>query len=371
MNEMFPESGLADAGKEKERFQMRFQISAAGTTREGKPLSCFTLSNSNGLEARLTDYGAILLGIIAPDSRGIREEITLGFDSVEEYFQRHPYFGATVGRFCNRIAGAAFSLDDREYRLVENDGRNHLHGGIIGFDRKLWNASTRETADSVTLDLRCLSPDGEEVYPGNLEVLCAYTLNENNELIIEYEALTDAPTPINLTNHAYFNLGGARSGIILEHELQINGDFYLETDRELIPTGRILPVAGTSLDFREKRRIVDLAKEPMPLDRAGKAGFDHCFVVRRENAGSLVRAAEVTDPASGRTMQVDTTQPGIQLYTGNSLDGGPSGNGFRQHQGFCLETQHYPDSPHHPQFPSTILRPDEKFRQKTIYRFLA
>jgi aldose 1-epimerase len=350
---------------------MKIQASELGKSKEGKTISCFTLRNGNGLEIRVTDYGAILLGVIAPDAAGNFKEITLNFDSIEGYFQRHPYFGATVGRFCNRIGKAAFTLDGSVYNLVENDGRNHLHGGVVGFDRRMWSPSTIESTDSAKVDFRYLSPAGEEGYPGNLEVLCSYALNENNEIVMEYEAVTDAPTPINLTNHAYWNLGGAGSGNVLNHELQINADLYLETDRELIPTGKLLPVAGSPRDFREKRKIADGKDFVLPLDMSGKPGYDHCFVIRKEKAGLLVRAAEISDPVSGRLIQVDTTQPAIQLYTGNSLDGSVSCNGFKQHAGFCLETQHYPDSPNHPEFPSTILVPGEKFRHKTVYRILS
>ncbi len=349
---------------------MKMKMTESGKTGAGQTVHRYTLSNRQGLEVGITDYGAILLSVIAPDSEGNREEITLGFETIEGYFQRHPYFGATVGRFCNRISKASFNLDGNHYQLAENDGRNHLHGGVVGFDRRVWRPATRESSGSVTIDLRYLSPGGEEGYPGNLDVLCSYTLNENNELIIDYEAVADAATPINLTNHAYWNLGGAESGTVLDHELLINADFYLETDAELIPTGRIMPVVGTPCDFREKRIIVERNSPEVPCDMSGKPGFDHCFVIRKETLGALVRAAEVTDPNSGRTMQVDTTQPAVQLYTGNSLDGSAACNGFRQHAGFCLETQHYPDSPNHQDFPSTVLRPGEQFRQKTIYRFL-
>jgi len=350
---------------------MKIEKIEIGRSKKGHVIHSFTCRNSIGLEIMVSDYGAILLGVVAPDSAGNREEITLGFDSIEGYFQRHPYFGATVGRVCNRIGNSSFTLDGKEYRLAENDGRNHLHGGIVGFDRKIWNSSTQETSDSATIDFRYLSPDGEEGYPGNLDVLCSYSLNENNEIVMEYEATTDAPTPINLTNHAYWNLGGAGSGDVLDHELLINADFYLETDRELIPTGKTLPVAGTARDFREKRTIIDPNNPDIPMDMGGKPGFDHCFIIRKERAGSMVRAAEVSDPASGRTIQVETTQPAIQLYTGNSLDGSPAGNSFKQHSGLCLETQHFSDSPNHPEFPSTILEPGEKFCQKTIYRILS
>ncbi len=349
---------------------MKIQESELGKSKEGQTIHCFTCCNKNGLEFRVTDYGATLLGVGAPDSRGKREEITLGFGSINGYFQRHPYFGSTVGRFCNRIGKASFELSGREFHLAENDGRNHLHGGVTGFDRRMWAPSVRETGDSASVEFRYFSPDGEEGYPGNLEVLCIYALNENNELEMEYEAKTDSPTPLNLTNHTYWNLGGAGSGDVLDHELQINADFYLETDTELIPTGNSIPVAGTPRDFREKRKVMDRDNIGLALDMSGKPGFDHCFIIRREKAGSLVRAAEISDPASGRTIQVDTTQPAIQLYTGNSLDGSSSCNGFKQHAGFCLETQHYPDSPNHPEFPSTVLHPGEKFRQKTVYRIL-
>ena len=347
---------------------MKIQATELGKSKEGTTINCFTLRNGNGLEIKVADFGAILLGVIAPDADGNLEEITLNFNSIEGYFQRHPYFGATVGRFCNRIGKAAFTLDGRVYNLAENNGKNHLHGGIVGFDQRMWAPSTIESPDSASVDLRYLSPDGEEGYPGNLEVLCSYVLNENNELVIEYEAVTDAPTPINLTNHAYWNLGGAGSGDVLGHELQINADLYLETDSELIPTGKFLPVAGSPRDFREKRKIADTNLGGMPLDMSGKPGYDHCFVIRKEKAGLLVRAAEISDPVSGRSIQVETTQPAIQLYTGNSLDGSSSCNGFKRHAGFCLETQHYPDSPNHPEFPTTILKPGEKFRQKTVYR---
>lgn len=350
--------------------EMKIRQREAGSDPEGRPVHLLTCSNRNGLEVRITDYGAILLGVRIPDSTGNLKEITLGFAELEEYFQRHPYFGATVGRFCNRIGDASFDLDQRQYRLAANDGRNHLHGGINGFDRKVWRYSIREMEGSASLELNYVSPDGEEGYPGNLEVLCSYTLNENNELIIDYQAITDAPTHLNLTNHAYWNLRGAGSGKILDHLIQVNADYYLETDRELIPTGGILPVAETSCDFREKRKIISGDESPLPTDRSGKPGYDHCFIIRKDKAGSLVRAAEVSDPQSGITMQVDTTQPAIQFYTGNSLDGSPACNGYERHSAFCLETQHYPDSPHHPDFPSTILRPGEQFKQKTIYRFL-
>jgi len=340
----------------------------AGKTREGKVIQGYVCSNNNGLEIRVSEYGAILLGVKAPDRKGRIEEITLGFPSIEDYFRRHPYFGATVGRFCNRIGGAAFTLNGKEYRLAENDGRNHLHGGIEGFDRRLWKSSIREDSDAITIHLQYMSPDGEEGYPGSLEVHCLYTLNENNEIIIDYEAVTDAATHLNLTNHAYWNLSGNPEKEILDHELLISADYYLETDPELIPTGKILPVAASPRDFRGKRKIMDGSSDKPPLDMSGKPGYDHCFVIRREAYGSLVRAAEVEDPGSGRTMQVDTTQPAIQLYTGNSLDGSEDCNGYERHSALCLETQHYPDTPNHDDFPSTLLTPDEKFRQKTIYR---
>ena len=350
---------------------MKTETVKIGKTPEGQPVQGITCSGENGLQVRLSDYGALLLGVKSPDSKGKCEEITLGFDSIEGYFQRHPYFGATVGRFCNRIGKASFSIGGKEYRLAENDGRNHLHGGVTGFDRRMWKTAVRENDDAVTVEFRYLSPDGEEGYPGNLEVLSSYTITDENEIIIEYEAATDAPTPLNLTNHAYWNLGGAGSGDILDHELRIHADYYLETDTELIPTGNILPVTDTPRDFRQGKVIIDKNNPDKPLDMGGKTGFDHCFVIRKEKPGSLVRAAEISDPESGRIMEVETTQPAIQLYTGNSLDGSPAGNGYAQHAGFCLETQHYPDSPNHPEFPSTILRPGEKFSQKTIYRLLA
>lgn len=347
---------------------MKIQKMEAGKNSEGKVIHNYTCSNSNGVEIRVSEYGAILLGVTAPDRKGRIDELTLGFPAIEDYFQRHPYFGATVGRFCNRIGSASFTLNGKEYRLAENDGRNHLHGGATGFDRRMWDASVREDSDSITVHMHYLSPDGEEGYPGTLDVQCLYTLNENNEIIIDYEAVTDSPTHLNLTNHAYWNLAGTSGNDILDHELLLNADYYLETDSELIPTGRILPVAASPRDFRAKRKIMDRTADELPADMSGKPGYDHCFVIRREAYGSLVRAAEVEDPASGRLMQVETTQPAIQLYTGNSLDGSAACNGFTRHSALCLETQHYPDTPNHDGFPATLLNPDERFKQKTIYR---
>jgi len=323
-----------------------------GQLPDGTAIERFTLTNKNGVTVKITNYGALVTDWIVPDKAGNKADIALGFDSLEGYLAGHPYFGATVGRVANRVAKAAFTLDGKTYKLAANNGANALHGGLKGFDKFLWNATEISTDNEVGVRFHRVSKDGEEGYPGNLSVTATYTLNNDNELKIEFHASTDKATPVNLTNHNYWNLSGAGSGDILKHELTLAADHYLAVDGTLIPTGELTPVAGTPLDFNKSTaigaRITQVGGDP--------TGYDHCFVVRGK-PGELRLAAQVTDPASGRRMEILTTQPGIQFYTGNFLDGGPGGNGNGKHGAFCLETQHYPDSPNKPQFPSTILKP--------------
>ena len=313
---------------------------------------------------KLIDYGANVVSVEVPDRDGKFANVTLSFDKIDGYLQRHPYFGATVGRYCNRIAKGKFSLNGKEYSLATNNGPNHLHGGENGFDRQMWAAQTIETDDAVGVKFTRTSPDGEEGYPGNVQVSVLYTINNKNELTMEFEATTDAATPVNLTNHCYWNLAGAGSGDILGHELTIESDHYLAVDDTLIPTGELTSVAGSPFDFTSPHTIGERIKQ---ID-SDPVGYDHCYVLRSQN-GKLALAAKAKDPKSGRVMEVYTTQPGIQLYSGNFLDGTPAGNGFQQYNAFCLETQHYPDSPNQSKFPSTILKPGETFKHTTVHRF--
>ena len=337
-----------------------------GHARDGTPVKLFTLSNQNGMVARITNYGAILTELQVPDHQGHLTNVVLGFDNLERYLQGHPAFGATVGRVANRIAQARFTLDGREYRLAANHGAHHIHGGVKGFDKVVWDAKvlpSRHNAASVQFTY--LSPDGEEAYPGNLSVVVLYTLTDENELRIDYHCTTDKPTVVNLTNHSYFNLAGG--GDVLDHELFINADRYTVADADLIPTGEIATVKGTPLDFTQPTRIgarIDQLK-PQPN------GYDHNYVLNG-GGSSLALAARAYEPNSRRVLEVLTTEPGVQLYTGNWLDGriqGIGGVAYVRHGGFCLETQHYPDSINHPGFPSTVLRPGQTYQSTTVFRF--
>jgi len=357
---------LGCAAANKSTNMTRIDEQPWGQTQDGTPVKLFTLSNSKGMVAKITTYGAIITEIRVPDRNGKSGNVVLGFDKLDQYLKGHPFFGAVAGRVGNRIAKGRFTLDGHEYKLAVNNGPNHLHGGIKGFDKVVWNAKPlHANAKETALQLSYLSKDGEEGYPGNLAVTVTYTLTEENELRIDYSAKTDKATPVNLTNHSYFNL--AESGTILDHELMINADRYTVTDDTLIPTGEIAPVAGTPLDFRKPTpigaRFDQIQKKPK--------GYDDNFVL---NSGgkALALAARVYEPKTGRVMEVLTTQPGVQLYTGNFLDGkltGPNGQVYAQHTGFCLETQHFPDSVNHPNFPSTILRPGQSFKSTTIFKF--
>jgi aldose 1-epimerase len=358
-----PETRTAQSSHRHEA-EMRITQSPYGTTPEGQEIQQFTCRNAHGLEMRLITYGAILVAINVPDREGNLDNITLGFDRLEGYLQRHPYFGATVGRYANRIAGGQFTLDGKHYQLATNNGPNHLHGGESGFDKRVWTAVPWQTESSVGVRFTYESPDGEEHYPGTLQATVAYQLTNDNELRIDYTATTDAPTIVNLTNHAYWNLSGTSAGTILDHQLLLVADHYLPVDSTLIPTGELAPVRNTPFDFTQSARI-GAQIDQVPGD---PPGYDHCFVLRNQD-GALALAARVTDPGTGRVMEIHTTQPGIQFYTGNFLDGSAENGHFQQHAAFCLETQHYPDSPNRPAFPSVVLRPGETYRQTTVHRF--
>ena len=337
-----------------------------GRLPDGTAVDIYTLTNKAGLEARIMTYGAILVSLKTPDRAGALADVNLGFDSLEGYLGTHPYFGAIIGRYGNRIAKARFTLDGAEYRLAVNNNENTLHGGLKGFDKVVWTAEPVRGEKGAGLKLTYLSKDGEEGYPGNLAVTVVYTLMDADELEIRYEATTDKPTVLNLTNHAYWNLKGEGRGDILGHVLRIEADRITAVDSpvNLIPTGEIAPVAGTPFDFTAPHAIGERIA-------AVEGGYDHNFVLR-SGGGTLALAARVEEPESGRVMEVWTDQPAIQLYTGNFLDGsvvGKGGKAYKKHYAFCLETQHYPDSPNHPNFPSTVLRPGETFRSVSVYKF--
>ncbi|MCA9148538.1 MAG: galactose mutarotase [Planctomycetales bacterium] len=345
---------------------MKIETQDFGKADNGEAVTKYICTNNKGSRLVLTDYGAIIVAVEVPDRDGKLTNVTLGFDKLDGYLARHPYFGATVGRYANRIAKGQFSLNGKSYDLAKNNGPNHLHGGLQGFDKQMWKAEQITGADGVGIKFSRTSPDGEEGYPANLQVAVTYTLNDDNELKMEYTATTDQDTVLNLTNHCYWNLSGAGSGTILDHELTLQSDHYLAVDDTLIPTGEMAKVSGTPMDFTTTHAI----GERIEAVGGDPGGYDHCYVVRGE-AGKLRLAARVVDPKSGRVMEVLTTQPGIQLYSGNFLDGSAAGNHNPQRAAFCLETQHYPDSPNQAAFPTTVLKPGETFHQVTVHRFSA
>jgi aldose 1-epimerase len=343
-----------------------------GKTPDGTAVDLYVLTNARGSEAQITTYGGIVTSLKVPDRNGKLADVVLGYDNLADYLRGSPYFGALVGRYGNRIAKGKFTLNGVTYQLAINNGPNHLHGGIKGFDKVVWRAEEVRARDGIGLALRYLSKDGEENYPGNLAVKVVYTLTDKDELKIDYTATTDKDTVLSLTNHSYFNLAGAGNGDILGHEMMINADRFTPVDETLIPTGELRSVQGTPLDFRKATAIGARINQDDEQLKFGK-GYDHNYVL---NPGSrhLVLAARVYEPRSGRIMEVLTTQPGVQLYSGNFLDGsnvGKGGKPYQQRYGFCLETQHFPDSPNHPNFPSTILRPGETYAQTTVYWFSA
>ena len=346
------------------------EMSAYGTTADGKAVEEYTLTNANGMEVRIITYGGIITSIRVPDRNGNMENIALGVDNLGDYETRNPYFGAIIGRYGNRIGNATFALDGTDYALAANNGPNSLHGGVKGFDKVVWTAKAIE-GDEVGLELTYLSPDGEEGFPGNLSVTVLYTLTNDNGIRMDYTATTDKTTVVNLTNHTYFNLAGEGAGAIYDHILQIDADTYTPVDETLIPTGELAPVEGTPFDFREPRQIGAGIRSNDAQMLIGR-GYDHNFVLNREDDTALEMAARLYDPSSGRALEVWTTEPGIQFYSGNFLDGtlvGPSGEMYRQGDGLCLETQHYPDSPNQADFPSTTLQPDDTYQTTTIYKF--
>jgi aldose 1-epimerase len=335
-----------------------------GKTREGTPVDLYTLTNTKGMTVKITTYGATVTQIAVADRSGKMGDVILGFDNLAQYLGTHPYFGAIVGRYGNRIAKGKFTLNGATYKLATNDGPNHLHGGLKGFDKKVWKAEPMPTADGPALKLTYPSKDGEEGYPGNLTSTVVYTVTAKNELKIEYTATTDKATPINLTNHAYFNLAGPGTGDVLGHEVTVAADRYTPVDDTLIPTGEIASVKGTPMDFTKPATIGSRIAQV-------KGGYDHNYVISMEGSKTPVFAVRVREPKSGRIMEVLTTQPGVQFYTGNFLDGSLKGIGgaYKKHYGFCLETQHFPDSPNQPKFPSSILEPGKTYHHITIYRF--
>ena len=326
----------------------------------------FTLTSRGGLEIGVISYGGIITSLRVPDRHGRLDDVVLGFTSAERYRGAHPYFGAVIGRYANGIARARFSIGGETYALAANDGVNHLHGGIQGFDKHEWQVHEIDHG----LVLSRTSADGEEGYPGQLAAGVTYQVTDDNALVVTYEATSDRVTPVNLTQHSYFNLRGEGRGDVLDHELWIDADRFTPVDRGLIPTGELAPVGGTPFDFRTPARLGDRVRADHPqIALAG--GIDHTFVLNGE-AGRLRRVAAVREPESGRTLAVSTTEPGLQVYTGNGLDGrvsGKSGQSYQRHAGLCLETQHFPDSPNQPSFPSTLLHPGQRYVSQTVFQF--
>ena len=341
-----------------------------GKTKDGQAVDLYTFSNASGMEVRAMTYGGIILSIKVPDRNGKFDDVTLGFDSLEPYLANSTFFGALVGRYGNRIGKARFKLDGKEYKLAVNNGPNALHGGLKGFDKVIWQAESFDKPEGVGVVFRYTSPDGEEGYPGTLQVLVTYTLTDKNELTLDYHATTDKATPVNLTNHAFFNLAGPGVRDILDHQMMINADNTTPVDITLIPTGEIKSVEGTPFDFRKPTAIgarIDANDQQIKYG----PGYDHNFVLNRKGEG-LSLAARVAEPTTGRVMEVSTTEPAVQFYTGNFLDGtltGKGGHVYKRRYAFCLETQHFPDSPNKPSFPSTILKPGETYTSKTVYAF--
>ncbi len=345
-----------------------FETTNFGTTRSGEAVRRISLTNKNGLIARFTSYGAMLIELHVPDRHGKLADVVLGFDNLESYLKGHPFFGNTTGRYANRIAHGKFTLDGKTYTLATNNGQHHLHGGVNALDKQNWKAETLNTPDGPAVRFSHVSPDGSEGYPGNLNLVVTYTLTNDNALRIDYEATTDKPTVVNLTNHAYFNLKGAGNGTVKDHVLRLFADNYTPGDEGLIPTGEIRSVAGTPLDFR-KPTAIGARWDQLP---ASLKGYDHNFVINNWSPGKLVPAAELYEPASGRRMRVQTSKPGVQVYSAIHLNTtGKGGKHYHPTDAVCLETQFFPDTPNKPNFPSCVLRPGETYRSTTIYGFSA
>jgi aldose 1-epimerase len=350
------------------------KVEPFGELADGTTVHRHTLANDRGMTVAVLTYGGIVQSIEVPDRHGRPANVALGFADLDAYLaDNRPYFGALIGRFANRIAGGRFALDGRSYRLPVNDPPNSLHGGTEGFDKRVWTATeTGGEGDPAALELAYTSPDGEQGYPGTLAVRVRYTLSRENGLRIDYRATTDAPTHVNLTNHSYFNLSGEAAGSIEDHRLQLDADRYTPIDATSIPTGELAPVAGTPFDFTAPRTIGERIGDAHEQLAFG-LGYDHNFVLNQPPGGrGLLLAARVVDPASGRVLELSTSEPGVQFYSGNHLDGslvGTGGVAYRRRGGFALETQHFPDSPNQPGFPSTVLRPGQVYQTATVYRF--
>lgn len=357
-------AGASETSVPASESKMKIEKAAFGKIEDGTEVDLYTCTNANGLVMKMTNYGAIMTKLMVPDRDGKLDNVTLGFPSLEGYLGKNPYFGSTVGRYCNRIGKGKFTLDGQEYTLTLNDGENHLHGGEVGFNKVVWTAEPVELEDAVGVKFTYESKDGEQGYPGNLTAVAQYLLNNNNEVVVEFTANVDKPCPVNLTNHNYWNLAGAGSGLIRDHVLMLAADKYLPVDAGLIPTGELADVAGTPLDFTKPEKIGARLDEI----EADPVGYDHCFVLTDQES-PMKLAARVSDPTSGRVMEIHTTQPSIQFYSGNFLDGAEANGGYAQYSGFCIETQHYPDSPNHDNFPNTVLKPGETYKQKTVHKF--
>ena len=343
---------------------------AFGKTTDSTPVDLYTLVNAKGSSVKITNFGGIVVAICVPDRDGKLGDVALGYDKLEDYLKATPYFGALIGRYGNRIAKGKFTLDGKEYTLAVNNGPNALHGGKLGFDKVVWKATPKVTRAGATLTLEYLSKDGEEGYPGNLNVKAVYTWTNKNELKLDFTATTDKDTIVNLTNHSYFNLAGAGSGDVLKHEVQINSTKLVPVDSTLIPTGELKPVAGTPFDFTTPHAIGERIGANDEQIKFG-GGYDHCWALDKAD-GKLNVAAMVTEPTTGRVLEVLTTEPGLQFYTGNFLDGSNIGKGGKAYQfrnAFCMEPEHYPDSPNKPQFPSCVLKPGQTYKHTMVYRF--
>ena len=368
-----PMSPFAKSAEEKQagRTAKPMEKKVFGTTPDGKQADLYVLTNKKGMEVSITNYGGIVTSIKAPDRNGKMADVVLGHDNLDGYVTDKVYFGAIVGRYCNRIGHAEFSIDGTKYTLAKNNGENTLHGGIKGFNKALWEARDISKDGEPALELKYTSKDGEEGFPGNLTATVVYTLTNNNELKIDYSATTDKKTVVNLTNHSYFNLAGPGSGDVLKTVLRIEADKITPVDSGLIPTGELKNVQGTPFDFRKATEIgarINADDEQLKLGK----GYDHNFVLIKNKPNGLTLAARAEEPTAGRVLEVWTTEPGVQLYTGNFLDGtihGKDGIAYAQRTAFCLETQHFPDSPNHPNFPSTLLSPGQTYHATTIYKF--
>lgn len=343
-----------------------------GKTANGTPVEIYTLKNANGAEAKIMTYGGIVQSLSVPDKNGKFADVVLGYDNLQGYLDVTPYFGALIGRYGNRIAGGKFTLEGQSYTLATNNGPNSLHGGLVGFDKVVWTARPMETSEGPALILTYLSKDGEEGYPGNLMVTAIYTLTDANALKLEFTARTDKPTIVNLTHHSYFNLAGQGNGDILGHVVYINADKFTPVDSTLIPTGELQPVAGTPFDFRTPTAIGARINDTNDQQIVFAGGYDDNWVLNKPALDALTEAAFVYEPTTGRTLEVFTTSPGLQFYTGNFLDGtitGKDGKVYKHRYAFCMEPQHYPDSPNKPEFPTVELKPGETYHNTIIYKF--